>query len=299
LTIKPAYMPKWRTLKSWGSAYLFILPAVSFFILFMYVPIFRGLTLSLQEWSLTGTEWLGLDNYRAVLADDAFYRALWVTVKFTVLTVIPGLVIALFVSMMIDPLSGRTQAFFKAAYYLPNVAPIVIISIIWSWLFNPAFGLLNYLLSLVHIGPVLWLGDPDIAIYSIIGMTLATGQGASILILTAALGGIPKDYYEAAKIDGANFWTEIVRIRIPLLKPALLYLLVVNTVGSFQVFAPIYLMTSGGPDGATRTIGYLIYENGFKSFAYSIAATQTVLLLVIIFIVALVQFKFLSSDVEY
>lgn len=285
--------------RQWISAYLFLLPAAAFFLVFMYVPIMKALLLSFQEWSLTGTEWVGLDNYRIVLSDPEFYKALKITVIYVVLSVGLGLVVSIFIAMMIDPLTSKLQSFFKASFYLPSVAPIVIVSIVWSWLYNPSFGLLNYLLGEIGLPPVLWLGDPDLAIFSIVAMTLAVGQGPSILILSASLGGIPKDYYEAGRIDGTTGWSEMLHIKLPLLKPALLYLIVVNTVGSFQVFAPIYMLTSGGPNGATSTIGYLIYEKGFKTFAFSIASTQTVLLLIIVLVIAFIQFKWLSSDVEY
>jgi multiple sugar transport system permease protein len=222
-----------------------------------------------------------------------------VTVLFTVVTVAAGLFVSLLAAFMIDPFREKVQTFFKAALYLPSVAPIVIVSILWIWMYHPAFGLFNYLLGKVGLGPVLWLGDPGVALISIMLMTIAVSQGSNILILVTALGGIPKDYQEAGRIDGAGIWQEIVRIKLPMLKPTLTYLIVVNTVASFQVFAPVYMLTSGGPDRATTTIGFLIYENAFKNFDFGVASAQSIVLLIVVMAIAVVQFRLLASDLEY
>ncbi|MCD9025307.1 carbohydrate ABC transporter permease [Cohnella silvisoli] len=288
-----------KSFRIYLPAYLFLLPALSLFILFMFVPILSGLKLSFQRWSFDGAKWVGFSNYAKIFHDSVFWDSLRTTVVYTVFTVFFGIVISLIIAFLMDPIAGKLQSFFKAAYYLPSVAPIVIISVLWGWLYNPSFGLLNYLLEQIGLEPVLWLGDPNIALYSIIMMTLAVSQGPSILILVAALGGIPKDYQEAATIDGANGLQETFHIKLPLLKPALLYLAIVNTVGSFQVFAPIYMMTGGGPNGSTTTIGFLIYENGFKKFDFGVASAQAVILLILVMIIAVIQFKYLSNDVEY
>lgn len=288
-----------KSLRMHGPAYLLLLPSMIIFVMFMFVPIFKGLSLSFQSWSLKGSTWIGFDNYIHIFTDSVFWRSLWITFVFTVSNVLLGLVISLCISFLIDPLSGKLQSLLKAAYYLPSVAPIVVVSVLWSWMYNPSFGLLNYVLTELGLDPVYWLGDPDMALISIIIMTLAVSQGPTIIILVAALGGIPKDYHEAARIDGANLLQEIIRIKLPLLKPVLLYLLIVNTVGSFQVFAPMYLMTAGGPNGATTTIGYLIYENGFKKFDFGVASAQGVVLLVLVLVIAIFQFKYLADDLEY
>jgi len=279
--------------------YLFLMPACLLFAAFMFLPIFRGLQLSFQKWTLEGYEWVGFSNYKQVFGDGFFWQSLWITALFTVITVAVGLLLSLAAAFMIDPFKERIQGIFKSAFYLPSVAPIVIVSIIWLWLYHPSFGLLNYLLDLAGLSPVLWLGDPSIALFSIMLMTVAVSQGANILILVTSLGGIPKDYQEAARIDGANLWQEIVRIKLPMLKPTLTYLIVVNTVGSFQVFAPIYMLTSGGPNRSTTTIGYLIYENAFKKFDFGVASAQALILLVIVMIIAIFQFRTMADELEY
>ncbi|MFD2329312.1 carbohydrate ABC transporter permease [Cohnella sp. GCM10020058] len=279
--------------------YLFLLPSCVLFAVFMFTPIFRGLQLSFQQWTVSGYEWVGFSNYKTVFSDAFFWKSLGITGIFTVITVAAGLVLSLAAAFAIDPFKEKTQNVFKAAFYLPSVAPIVIVSIIWLWLYHPSFGLLNYLLDLAGLKPVLWLGDPQVALFSIILMTVAVSQGPNILILVTSLGGIPKDYQEAARMDGANLWQEIVHIKLPMLKPTMTYLVVVNTVGSFQVFAPVYMLTSGGPNRATTTIGFLIYENAFKKFDFGIASAQAIVLLAIVMIVAIFQFRTMAGDLEY
>lgn len=288
-----------KNLRSWLPGYLFLLPSMCLFLLFMYVPIAKGVVLSFQSWSISGNSWIGFSNYITSFQNPVFMKALGVTFLFTVGNVLLGIGFTVAISLMIDPLSSKLQSFFKAALYLPSVAPVVIVTVIWSWMYDPTFGMFNYLLGQLGFDSVLWLADPNMALISLIIMSVATGLGPGIVILVAALGGIPKDYYEAGKIDGTNAWYEIWHIKLPLAKPALLYLFVVNTVASFQVFAPVYLMTSGGPNGATTTLGFLIYENGFKKFDFGMASAQAVILLLIVMAIAIIQFKWMSSDVEY
>jgi len=289
-------MHRWRKAV---PAYFFLLPSCLLFAVFMYLPIMKGVQMSFQSLSFEGQEWIGFSNYAKIFGDSFFWRSIWITVLFTFVTVTVGLALSLLAAFMIDPFQQRMQSLFKAAFYLPSVVPIVIVSIIWIWMYNPSFGLLNYFLGKLGVEGFLWLGDPKIALFSIILMTVAVSQGPSILILVTALGGIPKDYKEAAVMDGAGFWREIVAIKLPMLKPTFTYLLVVNTVASFQVFAPVYMLTSGGPDRSTTTIGFLIYENAFKKFDFGIASAQSVVLLAIVLFIAIIQFRFLSSDLEY
>lgn len=286
-------------LRKWMPAYLFLFPSIFLFFLFMYLPIIKGIVLSFQKWSIDGLTWVGMGNYTKIWSDMVFWKALSVTALYSGATVLGGLALSVVIALAIDPLTEKMQNFFKASFYIPTVAPAVIMAIVWMWFYNPSFGLFNYLLGMVGIERVSWLGDPNTALLSVIFMSLAIGQGANILVATASLGGIPKDYFESARIDGANLWHEVIKIKLPMIKPTLLYLLVVNTVHSFQVFAPIYLMTSGGPNGATKTLGYLIYENGFKKFDFGLASAQAVILLIIVLLIAIIQFRFLSSDIEY
>ena len=204
--------------------------------------------------------WTGLENYAYALSDDLFWKALGITVVYTCGVVPASLLISLFLAYVIFGLKyAWAQVIFKSAFYLPVVTSGAILSLVWLWLFNPARGLLNYALSFAGLGPYLWTSDPQMALPSLMFMAIMGGHGAAIVLLTAAMGGIPSTYYEAARLDGAGPWRQYWKITLPLLRPTVLYLLVTSTIASFQVFTQVLMMTGGGPDYATTTLVYLIY----------------------------------------
>jgi len=289
----------WRTSNKWG--YLFILPPILEFLVFSVWMVFSTVSISLQAWSPIGpTGWVGLRNFGAVLSDENFWKSMQITAEYTVVTVSGGIVIALVISEIIVRLAPKGQTFFKSAFYLPGVVSSVVISIIWVWLYQPWYGFLNYFLSLISVGPVQWLTSPESALLSLMIVSLASGHGGSIVFLTAAMGGVPGTLYEAARIDGAGEWTRFMRITLPLLKPTMLYLLVTGLIGSFQVFTSIYVMTpEGGPLKSTRTMGFMIYETAFLRTRFDLAATQALLLLVVLLTFSLMLFRSMQSDVEY
>lgn len=281
----------------WG--YLFIAPSFVLFGVFFLLPVIGAALLSFLQYTPFFTRWVGIENYRYVFDDPVF----WISLRnnlFYALGVVPlWLGKALLISALIYPLSPRLQTFFKSAFYLPNVTSSVIISMIWLWLYNPTFGLLNQALNHFGFASVEWLGSTRTALLSLILMAVVMGAGSSIVLITATMGSIPTELYEAAAIDGAGKWRMFSSITVPLLRPIILYLVVIGTISSFQVFENIYLMTRGGPQFATTTIVYLIYETAFMAFNFGRASAQAMVLFFIIFVFGIVQFKFLSSKVEY
>lgn len=294
----PIWIRIWRG--RWG--YAFIAPAVALLILVHVYPILRVFTLSTQYYDVaegTGV-YVGLRNYRALLSNDLFYLALRNTFVYTLLVVPVALLIALWLAYLIEPLRPRTQTFFKAAFYLPGVVSTVVLALVWAWLYNADFGLLNYLLGRLGIDSVQWLGDRRVALAAIAMMTVASGLGFPLMLLLASMGNIPDDYYEAAGIDGATRLRQLWHITLPLLRPTLLYLLIVMTIGSFQVFDAIYLMTNGGPSYSTTTLVFMIYESAFRSYDFGAATAQAVVLFILVLILAIGQYKWLSgAEVEY
>ena len=283
------------------AAYAFIAPAIGLLAVVHLYPILRVLYLSGVRYVVAeGTaEWIGLANYRRLLANELFYVALRNTFAYT-LTVVPcALVLALALAYLIHPLGSRAQTFFKSAFYLPGVVSSVVLALVWAWLYNADFGLLNYALGVAGIEPVMWLGDRRVALLSIAAMTVVSGLGFPLLLLLAAMGSIPDQYYEAAEIGGAGHLERFRFVTLPLLRPTLLYLVVVMTIGSFQVFDSIYLMTNGGPSYATTTLVFLIYESAFRYFDFGLASAQAVVLFVLVVALAVVQFRWLSGHVEY
>jgi len=289
----------WRDIKRERWAYIFLALPLLHFLTFRLYPVVYSVYLSFVNFNIWGNTWVGLSNFAQIFHDPLFGKTLWNTAYFTLLSVPLSLVIAFSLSVLIFPLGNRSSTFFKAAYYLPSVASAAVLSLVWLWLFEPRFGLLNYLLSLIGINRIYWLGDVHVAMNALILMTLAAGHGYSVILITAAMGGIPPSLYEAARLDGATRWQQFWCITLPLLKPITLYLLVIDTIGSFQIFTAIYIMTRGGPAQSTMTVVYMIYQTAFDFFTYGLASAQAMVLFVIILIIAALQYRFFGSDIEY
>lgn len=283
--------------EKWG--YAFIAPSFVLFLLFFLIPVLGAAYLSLVRYTPLFTEWAGLENYKAVAADPLFWISLRNNALYALGVVPLWLGKALLISALIYPLSPRVQSFFKSAFYLPHVTSAVIMSMIWLWLYNPSFGLLNGVLKWIGLAPLNWLGSTHLALPAIIAMVVIMGGGSSIVLITASMGAIPISLYEAAALDGANRRHMFTRITVPLLRPTILYLVVMGTIGSFQVFENVYLMTQGGPQFSTMTLVYLIWETAFISFDFGRAAAQAMILFGVTFALGIVQFRLLSSHTEY
>jgi multiple sugar transport system permease protein len=272
------------------------------FVLFRLVPVAYALVISFLDYHLSGNSaWVGLQNYRDAFTTQSgvFKVALKNTLFYTVFTVTANIFIGLILASLIQPLGRYAQTFFRAAYYLPAVTSAVIIAMIWRWMFNTQWGFFNYLLGLVGIAPVKWLSDPAIALQSITLSTILTVPATAVVLFSAAMGGIPMELYEAAELDGAGPVRRWWSITVPLIKPTTLYLTVLYTIASFEVFDKVFIMVPTGVGNSTQVIVTQIYQNGFQQFRYGVAAAQAFILFLIIASVAMVQFRFLRSDVEY
>jgi multiple sugar transport system permease protein len=283
----------------WG--YIFLLPLIADFLIFTVYLVYRGFMMSFQTATFGEFIWAGMANYRMLFTDTRFFNALKNTSVYTFAVVPGGILLAVLISEMILRRSTAVQTFFKSAYYLPAVVSTVAWSLVWIFIYQPFYGILNFIVSIFGFTPINWVGNPLTAMPAIILMGIVGSVGTSVVFITAAMGGISAEYYDAAKIDGATEWQRLWRITVPLLRPTLLYLFVIGFIGNFQLFEQIYVMTAGGPGypGATETVGYLIFSSAFGAFNLGYAAAQSVLLFVVILIVSLVQFRFFSTDVEF
>ncbi len=291
-----------RFISRYGWGYAFVLPSMLTFAIFTLLPVFWSLVISFQQYSLrTGGKWVGLANYSIAFTTQGgvFVTALRNTLIYTVITVAANIFMGLILASLIQPLGAKAKTFFRAAYYLPAVTSVVIIAMTWRWIFNAQWGLLNYLFSLVGLPAVRWLSDPNIALYSIILSTVLTVPATGVVLFSAAMGSIPPDYYEAAQLDGAGPIRRWWSVTLPLIKPTTLYLVVLYTIASFEVFEKVYIMVPSGVGNSTQTIVTQIYQNGFQQFRYGVAAAQAFILFLIIASVAAIQFRFLRSEVEY
>ncbi|NEW07845.1 sugar ABC transporter permease [Paenibacillus sp. SYP-B3998] len=287
----------WR---DYGWAYLFILTPVLLFLVFTVYPVISAFLMSFQQYNVMKSEWIGLNNYSRMLHDDVFWKSMKNTAIFTIGTVPVNILITFGLAFLIYQMKNAWQTFFKATLYLPTVASGVTLSLVWLAIFDPtSSGLMNKFLAWFGLEPLVWLGQSNSALFSIMLMSWLGSHGAGIILYLAAMGGIPKSLYEAADIDHASGWTQFSKITWPLLKPTTLYLLVTGMITSFQVFISVYLMTQGGPNFATTTIAYLIYQTAFVFYDFGLASAQSFMLAALIIIVSVIQFKYLSSDIEY
>jgi len=291
-----------QMIKFWNRhkwSYFFIFPSMLLFFVFIAYPVGQAFLLAFQKADLRGSTWIGLKNFQDVFASKLFWDSMRHTFVYAIFVVVAWITTSMVVASLIQPLSNRVQSFFRGAFYLPNVISIIVISLVWIWIFEPDYGFFNYLLSLAHIPRVLWLQNPDIALWSIVLSTVLIVPGSGVVLYSAAIGSIPREFYEAAEVEGANGLQKLISITFPLLKPTTLYLTVIYTIAGFQIFERVYIMTGGGPINATTTIVQLIYQTAFSDFNYGKASAQALILFAIIATFSFVQFKFLSTDVEY
>lgn len=291
-------------IKKHGWSYAFVLPSMLAFTIFILIPVIWALLISFQDYNYSliwNGKWAGLSNYIEAFTTDqgVFAQAIKNTLYYSVITVTANIFVALILASLIQTRKKYARTFFLAAFYLPAVTSVVIIAITWRWIYNSEFGLFNYLLSLTHIPPVRWLSDPNVVLNSITLSTVLTIPATGVVLFNAAMSTIPTEFYEAAEIDGAGpirrWWT----ITLPLIKPTTLYLIVLYTIASFEVFEKVFIMVPSGVADSAQVIVTQIYENGFQQFRYGVASAQSFILFLMIASVAFVQFRFFRSDVEY
>jgi multiple sugar transport system permease protein len=294
--------PASRRLREQLIGWSFALPFVLIFLIFMAGPIAASMVLSLTDFGLRdlrnplGTDFVGLDNYIALLSDPKFRAALFNTAYFVVVGVPLTLLLGLLAALALDKGIKRFRTLFRVGYYLPVVTSIVAIAVVWRFLLNPDQGLLNMLLATVGINGPNWLADPVLAMPSIIAMAAWRNLGFVMIVFLAGLQTIPAQLYEAASIDGANRWQTFRGVTLPLLRPTVLFLLVITTIGYLQLFEEPFVMTDGGPLDKTLSISMYMFQQGFEFFRQGYAAAIAWILFILVAIVAVVQFRLLRSE---
>jgi len=296
--------------KVWNN-YLFILPGFVGFIIFVFGPTITSFILSFTNWDiLSPIKFVGFKNFINLLGfhktqggiqpnDPHFWYFLWNTIFF-MLFIPVSIGLSLFMALLFN-VKFKGVAFFRVIYFLPTVCSGVAMALLWKWLYNPEFGLINYLLAKIHIQGPNWLGSTKWAKPAIAFMRLWSGLGGfNTILYLAALQGIPKELYEAADVDGANNFQKFRYITLPSLTPTTFFILVMSIIGGFQGgFMTAYIMTGGGPAGATTTIDYYIYNNAYQWLKMGYASAIAWFLFLIIFIVTIIFWKYGGRRVKY
>lgn len=280
--------------------YLYLFPTIIGLVLFSAGAVAASFFMSFTRWDMvTSPEWVWLDNYVNLWHSDLFWEVFRNTFYFVVLAVPLSIVCSLAMALLANTgLRGITL--FRTVYFLPVVSSMIAVALVWSWIFNPEYGLLNYLLRLLFgvQGPA-WLDSTAWALPAMVIVTVWKGLGYSMVIFLAGLQNIPQDLYNAATIDGAGVWKKFRHITLPMLSPTTFFILVITLINAFQVFEQTYVLTKGGPANSTLTLSYYIYQNAFQFFQMGKAAAVAYVLFAIVFGVTLVQFRVQKRWVFY
>ncbi len=266
---------------------IFILPALIGTLIFIVIPVICSFGLSFTKWDLLNPiQFVGFSNYKEVFTDTLFYKILWNTIIFALSTSILGVIIPLILACILNS-KIRGAEFYKTAYFLPFITPMIVIGVVWEWIFDPNIGFLNHLLHL-HIN---WLYDTHYAMTALIIVSVWKLIGYNMVIFLSALSGISQSMFEAAKIDGASPFQTFKNVTVPLLSPSIFFVVIITAISSFQVFDLIYLMTQGGPFESTNVLVYAIYKNAFEYFNIGKASAIAYVLFVIILVLTLIQWN--------
>lgn len=285
--------------KETTTGYLFLLPALGGILVFILGPVVAAIALSFTKWDLlTPAKFIGLSNYQELIQDPMFRKVMLNTFVFTGASVPLSLILSLGLALALNQ-KIKGIVIFRTIYFLPVVSSMVAVSLVWRWLYNPNYGLLNYFLNLLHLPSINWLFSTTWAMPAVILMSVWKALGYNMVIFLAGLQGIPQMYYESAKIDGAGKFQAFKNITLPLLSPTTFFVLVISIISSFQVFDQIFVMTSGGPAHATEVIIYYIYHNAFQIFRMGYASALAFCLFIIIFALTLLQIRLSKRWVFY
>jgi len=292
-----------KTISSFLKGVLYLTPALIILITFRIYPIIKSFTMSFYtsyNYFTNEVYEYGLDNFRYIFSDPEFFRALQNTLVI-VLGVVPmSIIISIFIAYFLNK-NIKFSALFRGIYFMPFVTSAAAIAVVWRWLYNSRFGLINYFISILNLDPIGWLIDPNWALISLIILTIWRSLGFNIIILLVGMQNINKSYIEAAKIDGANEGKLFMKIILPLLSPTILFLVLLNTIDAFKIFSEVYTLFNKrpGPLNSALTMVYYIYDKFSHQYAYGVASAAALVLFIIILLVTLIQSKFAKRKVHY
>ncbi|PSL03156.1 carbohydrate ABC transporter membrane protein 1 (CUT1 family) [Haloactinopolyspora alba] len=278
------------------AGWLMVMPAVAHTIVWIAIPVVATFVLSFTDYEVfSAPSFIGLDNYVELWNDDIFRKATWNTVVYTFFTVPFSMAVAVVVAVFLNQ-KIRFRAAFRATFFLPQVTATVAIAMVWLWMYNPQYGLINAVLSFFGLPSQAWLDDPDLALWSVILVGIWQGIGMKMLIYLAALQNIDPNLYEAASLDGASSVRQFFSITLPMLKPATFFVFVVSIIGAFQVFDQVYVLTDGGPANATTMMTYEVYRAAFQDFRMGLACAQSVVLFAFLLVLTVINRRLTGGD---
>lgn len=287
-----------RVKKETRKFFLFISPWIAGFLIFTLVPLVMSLYYSFTDWDvLTPASFIGIKNYTELFQDELFFKSIQVTGIYTAIVVPLNVFLSLLVAMLLNK-DGKFVPLFRTIYYLPAVLSGVVVAMLWQWIFNSKYGLLNDFLGKIGIEGPRWLADPKYAMSAMVIMSV-WGIGGGIIMYLAGLQAVPQDLYEAAKLDGAGFWKKMFHITLPSMSPIILFTFLTSMIGTLQTFTQAYIMTSGGPNHSTLFYAYYLYQNGFVYKKMGKACAMAWLLMIVIILLSLLVLGVSRGMVHY
>lgn len=288
--------------KKWGEpqAYLYVLPALVPYVVFWLAPMAYIVYLSFTDWDFMNPvkEWVGLENFRYLLIDPAFARALRTTLLFALGNVIPTLAIGLLLALLMHRKMAGSSVF-RAFIFSPWVTPTVAVSIVWSWIYEPRVGLFNTVLKWFGLPGLEWTYSPDTALLAVLIVTIWQGVGWTMVFYLVALQNIPESLNEAAMIEGAGRWQRFRNVTLPLISPTTFLLFMITTIGAIQAYDQINVLTQGGPSGSTTTLLYLYYDAAFQRYNVGEASAVSIVLVLLLATISLISFYVSRRRVHY
>ncbi len=286
-------------------AFLFLFPFMLLFVVFRAGPVLAALVLSFTDYNvLAPPAWVGTDNYANILfgteaATRLFWRSIVNTLYFTVGEVALEMTCGLALALLVNARLLKAKSLWRLFFYTPVVTSVVASSMIWLWLYHPEVGFLNAVLEGLGLPALKWLGNPTLAMPSLILMAVWQGAGWSMVIYLAGLQGIPESLYEAARIDGANSWQQFWNVTLPLLMPVTLFVVIMSCISSLQVFSQVFVMTQGGPLNSTITVTYHMYLNAFRFYRMGYASAMSFLLFLVVLAISVLNNRIFGGRIEY
>lgn len=282
-------------------AWFFLAPCLLGLLVFTYIPIMASLGLSFSYWNLLGIpKFVGLENYAAVLNDPLFWKSFATTWTFVIISGFLEVAVALLLAVWLNR-AIRGQSFFRTAYFLPFITPMVSVALVWGWLYDPTYGLINWLLQQAHLidKPIPWLYDPKTALWAVMILRVWKDIGYNIVIFLAGLQTVSPSLYESANLDGANSWQIFWRVTLPMITPTLFFIGIMTLINGFQSFDSVYLLTQGGPEHSTELLVYWMFKNAFEFYKIGPASAIAYILFVVILLLTLGQWQLRKRWVMY
>lgn len=279
--------------------YLFLVPYTIPFAIFLCYPIVQAVRYGFYRLTIKSFKFIGFKNYVDIFSDPIFRKAIVTTCYFVIGSVPFIILLAVLISALLIKVNAKLRTVTMGIIYLPVVTSIITFTLTWKWIYFYPYGILNYIMRWAGYENVNWLSNKNTALPALLVMLIYLSLGVPVILYVSAMTNIPKSLYDAARIDGASEWQLLWHITVPLIRPTTLYLLIVLTIGTFQTFLIVLLMTGGGPYYRTTTLSYLLVDEAFNYGHYGVASAMGIILLIVIATLTIAQFRFFSKDIEY